>query len=89
MKDVNWIITQWCKTITSDGENWYVNAEKMKDSMIYDFRLLDGDDVVYAYGVSDDCDSEKAFEPLDYYKNHYGLVSIQYKDKTTGNYEYL
>lgn len=89
MKGENWIITKWCKSITDDGKDKYVNADKKKDSMIHDFRLLDGDDIVYAYGVSDDCDSEDAFEPLDYYRNDYGLVSIQYKNNSTGKYEYL
>ena len=89
MKDENWIITKWCKSITDSGEDEYVNADKKKDTMIYDFRLLDDDGVIYAYGLSDVCDEESAFDPLDYYENIYGCTSIEYKNKGTGKYEVL
>ena len=54
--------------------------------MIFNFRLLDDDDIVYAYGVSND---DNSFEPLDHYTNSYGVTSIQYKNNVTGEYEYL
>ena len=54
--------------------------------MIHRFRLLDDDGIVYAYGVSDD---DSSFSPLDYYAPMYGVVEIQYKNKTTGKYETL
>lgn len=85
----NWVITKWCKSITDSGEDEYVNADKKKDTMIHSFRLLDDDGVIYAYGVSDDCDSEDAFEPLDYYEGDYGCTSIEYKNKDNGKYEVL
>ena len=82
----NWVITKWCKTITDDGKDWYINKDVKKDHMIHRFRLLDDDGIVYAYGVSDD---DNSFSPLDYYAPIYGVAEIQYKNKTTGNYETL
>lgn len=89
MKNENWIITKWCRTITDSGKDEYVNQDKKKDSMIHKFRLLDDDEEIYAYGISDDCDSENAFEPLDWYEADYGVTGIQYKNEKTGKYEYL
>ena len=51
----------------------------LKDTFIHRFRLLDGDDEVYYEGLSDDCDSEKAFAPLDDFgEGHAGCTEIQY-----------
>lgn len=86
MKNENWIITKWCKCISDSGKDEYVNQDKKKDTMIYEFRILDDDDIVYAYGLSDD---DNSFEPLDYYEGLYGVTSIQYKNEQTGKYEYL
>lgn len=82
----NWVITKWCKIITDDGEDWYVNKDIDKKHMIHKFRLLDDDGEVYAYGVSDD---DNSFSPLDYYTYSYGVTEIQYKNKETGKYETL
>ena len=45
----------------------------------YEFRLLDDDGIVYYHGLSDSCDDDNAFEPLDYYMPHSGCTEIQYK----------
>jgi len=82
------VITKWCKSITDSGKDEYTKREVPKEC-IHKFRLLDSDQVVYAYGMSDDCNSEKAFAPLDYYENDYGCVEIQYKNPDTGEYETL
>lgn len=86
MNKKNWVITKWCKSITDDGKDWYVNKDVDKKHMIHKFRLLDDDGTVYAYGVSDD---DSSFNPVDYYEGSYGCVVIQYKNKVTGEYETL
>ena len=87
MKGKTWIITKWTKEITDSGKDETIN--KKPDNMDCKFRLLDGDGNIYAYGYSMVDDDENAFEPLDYYENDYGVVEIQYKNKTTGIYETL
>lgn len=79
------VITKWCKSITDSGKDEYTH--KQHDNMPYKFRLLDDDNEVYAYGYSDDCNSEEAFAPLDRYMNDYGCTSIEYKNSDTGEYE--
>lgn len=81
------VITKWCKSITDSGKDEYTH--KQHDNMSFKFRLLDADNSVYAYGYSDDCDSEKAFEPLDEYVDTYGCVAIEYKNIKTGKWEEL
>ena len=81
-----WMITKWCKTITDDNKDWYVNKDKDKSNMNFRFRLLDDDNEVYAYGV---CVSNDSFAPLSAYREDYGVTSIQYKNKETGKYETL
>ncbi len=45
----------------------------------YRFRLLDGDGEVYYEGASDDCDSQRAFAPLDDFgKGYAGCTEVQY-----------
>jgi hypothetical protein len=45
------------------------------------FRMLDDDGEIYYEGVSDDCDSERAFEPLDDFGEGYaGCTQIHYFD---------
>jgi len=80
-------ITKWCKSITDDGKDKTV-CEKPK-GLDFKFRLLDDDGIIYAYGYSDDCDSEEAFQPLDRYMPDYGCTEIQYKNSTTGEWETL
>ena len=92
-------ITKWCKTITDSGEDEYTGRlQKMKNRLLerdgkiptlYDFRLLDDDGEVYAYGKSTDNSSEGAFAPLDRYMYEYGCTEIQYKNIETGKYETL
>lgn len=92
-------ITKWCKSITDSGKDEYTgNLNEMKARLIqdlgsvpelYDFRLLDDDGIVYAYGKSTDDSSEDAFTPLDCYEYVYGCTEIQYKNKQTGAYETL
>lgn len=88
-------ITKWCASITDSGKDEYTKRlPKLKTKCmekygsipeLFKFRLLDGDGIVYAYGVSTD-DSD--FAPLDRYEYEYGVVEIQYKSKT-GEYETL
>ncbi len=50
-----------------------------RKSLVFKFRLLDDDGVVYYKGVSDDRDSEDAFTPLyDYGLPNAGCTEIQY-----------
>ena len=45
------------------------------------FRLLDDDGEIYYEGRSDDCDSERAFAPLDDFGQGYaGCTEIHYFD---------
>ena len=81
------IITKWCKSITDSGKDETIN--KQPENMPYKFRLLDDDGIIYGYGYSDDCDSEKAFAPLDEYEGVYGCTSIEYKNPETGIWEQL
>lgn len=85
MNKINWVITKWCKLITDDNKDWYVNKDVDKKHMIHRFRIMDADEEIYAYGVSDSI----TFNPVDYYMNTYGVVDIQYKNKETGEYETL
>lgn len=89
-------ITKWCKAITDDHKDVYTHRlPKMKVKLVeklgsvpvlYSFRLLDDDGVVYAYGVSTD---DSSFAPLDRYMNDYGCTEIQYRNPKTGKYETL
>ncbi|HBY21299.1 MAG TPA: hypothetical protein DEG71_09910 [Clostridiales bacterium] len=80
-------ITKWCAAITDSGKDETI-AKKPK-GLDYKFRLLDDDGIIYAYGYSDDNDSEEAFAPLDRYQPDYGCTEIQYKNPETGKYETL
>lgn len=92
-------ITKWCKAITDSGKDEYTGRlPKMRERLIektgsvpelFDFRLLDDDGEVYAYGKSTDDSSEAAFAPLDRYMPEYGCTEIQYKNRATGQYETL
>ena len=45
------------------------------------FRLLDDDGEIYYEGLSDDCESERAFAPLDDFGQGYaGCTEINYFD---------
>ena len=92
-------ITKWCKTITDSGKDEYTGRlPKMRKRLLerdgivqelYDFRLLDDDGEIYAYGKSTDDRTMAAFAPLNKYMPLYGCTEIQYKNKKTGKYETL
>ena len=92
-------ITKWCKAVTDSGKDEYTHRlPRMRERLIektgsvpplYDFRLLDDDGYVYAYGKSTDNRTESAFAPLDRYMDAYGCTEIQYKNQNTGKYETL
>lgn len=83
-------ITKWTKNVTDSGRDEYTHRlPKLRETLkrelgevptLYDFRLLDGDGLVYAYGKATSCDDEGAFIPLDDYTDDYGCVEIQYKE---------
>lgn len=89
-------ITKWCKSITDSGKDEYTGRlPRMKDKLknlygeiptLYDFRLLDDDGIVYAYGK---CTDDSSFGPLDIYMDAYGCTEIQYKNPETKEYETL
>lgn len=80
----DWNITKWCKSITDSGKDEY--TKRNTEGMTENFRLLDDDGVIYAYGKAKEGID---FEPLDYYMYSYGCTEIQYKNKETGKYETL
>lgn len=80
----SWNITKWCKNITDSGKDEYTGRDTK--GMTERFRLLDDDDIIYAYGKAKE---GVDFEPLDYYMYKYGCTEIQYKNKETGEYETL
>ena len=45
----------------------------------FEYRLLDDDGKVYYYGISNDCNSQKAFAPLDDFGRDAGCTAIQYR----------
>ena len=91
-----WCITKWCASITDSGKDEYTHKvpalkEKLMEKYgtipkLYDFRLLDGDGVIYAYGKGTD---DSSFAPLDYYMYDYGCTEIQWKNPQTKTYETL
>jgi hypothetical protein len=61
--------------------------EKHDALAIHEFRLADGDDIVYYYGR---CTSDSSFAPLDDYgMPNDGCTDIEYKNPTTGKWEAL
>ena len=89
-------ITKWCKSITDSGEDIHTGAlSRMRTKLkglygqvpkLYDFRLLDDDGIVYAYGK---CSNDSSFAPLDTYMDAYGCTDIQYKNPKSGDWESL
>lgn len=89
-------ITKWTRHITDSGKDEYTGRfEHMKRRLadelasndntpiqVYDFRLLDDDGVIYAYGKS----TVRSFAPLDRYEPDYGCTEIQYRDPVTKKY---
>lgn len=75
-----WIITH---DILDNRKKVNINSrdydECMRNKLTHRFRLLDGDGEVYYEGLSDDCDSENAFAPLDDFGGGCaGCTEIQY-----------
>ena len=56
------------------------NYDKAKAALLqHRFRLLDDDGEIYYEGLSDDCESERAFAPLDDFGQGYaGCTEIHY-----------
>lgn len=48
---------------------------------MFKFRMGDGDEKIYYYGISTDCDSEAAFDPLDDFGAASGCTYIEYQNK--------
>ena len=58
------------------------NYDETKDALLkYRFRMLDDDGEIHYEGLSDDCDSQRAFAPLDDFGMGYsGCTEIHYFD---------
>ena len=57
-----------------------LNYDEAKAALLkHRFRLLDDDGEIYYEGLSDDCDSQRAFAPLDdFAKGYAGCTEIFY-----------
>jgi hypothetical protein len=79
-----WIIS---KDIIDDGEAVGVRSVDHTEGaeLKYKFKMYDDDNILYYEGLSDDCDSEKAFSPLDDFgTGNAGCTEIHYL--TNGKY---
>lgn len=82
-----WKITkdEYNKDVDIKSVDYAKNVELTEE-----FRLLDGDSNQIYTGFSNDSQSEDAFAPLDDYgMPNDGCVSIEYMNKTTGEWEEL
>jgi hypothetical protein len=75
-----WTITN---DLLDDGKKVGASSCNFNEAKIaqikHRFRLLDDDGKVYFEGNSDDCDSQRAFAPLDDFGRGYaGCTEIQY-----------
>ena len=75
-----WTITN---DLVDDGKNVGTascNYDEAKAALLkHHFRLLDDEGEIYYEGKSDDCDSQRAFAPLDDFGQGYaGCTEIQY-----------
>lgn len=61
-----------------DNKNVYIASLHDQVEMPHKFRLLDDDGEVYFEGWSNDNNSERAFEPLDWAMADSGCTEIQY-----------
>jgi hypothetical protein len=82
-----WVIT---KDLIDDGKKVgtsSVNYDEAKTArLVHHFRLLDDDGEIYFEGLSDDCESQRAFAPLDDFGEGYaGCTEIHYFDGHTWN----
>jgi hypothetical protein len=63
---------------------------KAKAVPMWTFRMYDADGNLYYEGRSDDCTSERAFDPLeDYGKPNAGATDIYYLNEKAGKWEML
>ena len=74
---MKWLIT---KDLLDELDVRYGNYRGDPDKLLYEFRLLDDDGIVYYEGRSDDNSSEEAFDPLDWAEVHAGCTEIQYRN---------
>ena len=96
MSKVMWVITRDLINLECEGEEQEVGTasrsytEERKDECKYKFRMSDGDDIVYFYGLSNDNDTEEAFAPLDDFgAGGYGCTNIEYWNETEKQWELL
>ena len=56
--------------------------EENDSKLIHKFRLMDDDDYILCYGLSDDNNSERAFDPLDDFgEGMFGCTRIDYHNE--------
>jgi hypothetical protein len=77
-----WTITE---DLLDDGKKVGISSSNYEDakaaSLCHRFRLLDDDGEICCEGLSDDCDSQRAFAPLDDFGRGYaGCTEIHYFD---------
>lgn len=74
------------KAVTVDVKSSDYNEAAMQTlTRIYAFRMLTDDGEIIYEGRSTDCDSEKAFAPLDDYGSpNFGCTTIQYYSTAKG-----
>jgi hypothetical protein len=82
-----WTITN---DLVDDGKKVGIssgNYDEAKAPLLkYQFRLLDDDGDIFYEGLSDDCDTQGAFAPLDDFgKGYAGCTEIQYFDGQSWN----
>lgn len=70
--------------VGKQSANW--NDKKVENKEIHEFRLLDGDEIPYLEGVTTDCNS---FAPLDHFEDMLGVVVMELKNKTTGEWDMM
>ena len=78
-----WTIT---KDLIDDGKKVGTsscNFDEAKVALLkHRFRLLDDDGEIYYEGLSDNCDSQRAFDPLDDFGQGYaGCTEIDWFDR--------
>lgn len=68
-----------------------IGIEKIDESTLTEkFQLKDDDGFIHYEGISDDSQTEGAFDPLDNFgQPNTGCTSIYYLDKQSGRYEPL
>lgn len=82
-----WIITNDLVDDSGKIGTSSCNYDETKANLLkYRFRLLDDDGEICFEGLSDDCDSQRAFAPLDDFGEGYaGCTEIRYLNGQTWN----